>query len=61
MAKQERFVVHSEGEGGKRTTELLADDKDEARFIVESQNRDAAKSDSSPESSPYKIIRVESA
>lgn len=56
------FTVHSEGPKDEvRTTTLEAEDKDEARFIVEGQNRDLAKSDLAPESKPYRIARVETA
>lgn len=57
------FTVHSESQDGKhkRTTELQAEDRDEARFLVEQSNRELAQSDSAPEDKPYKIARVESA
>ena len=54
------FVVRSENPDGSewRETTLQAEDKDEARFQVETSNRDLAKSASAPESKPYRIASV---
>lgn len=56
-----RYVVASESSDGKewRTMQVMAPDEDEARLEAAIANRELARSESAPESVPYKVVGVE--